>query len=217
MKIKMTFLALLFIISNLVVFAQSKKDTIELKVNQKVQNIDSLAQSKHQASVITYIKAHNTGSLEDFPKLHPMIVHFPIVLIILALISQLLSFFILKDELSWVTIVLIVGGFIGAIFASYIVHGGDLDVSKVNIIIKETFEKHEKYATLTVWISGLAMVAKLFSHFIFKKKLISEIIVACLLLGATYTIAVTGDMGARLVYIQTIGVQGNQIPEHDED
>jgi len=217
MKIKTIVLMLLFVFSNIIAKAQSNKDNNELNVNKKLQKVDSLATQHHQAKVVSYIEAHNTGSLEDFPKLHPMIVHFPIVLIILALISQLLSFFIFKNELSWATIILITGGFVGAIFASYIIHGGDPDLSLLHPIVKETFEKHEKYANLTVWLSGIAMLFKFISHFIFKKKLISEIIVACLLLGATYTIAVTGDMGARLVYIQTIGVQGNQIPEHDED
>jgi len=216
MKIKNIALVL-FMVSSLATIAHNKKEQKKLAISPAEQQTDSLKVNQQQAKVISYIEAHNTGSLEDFPKLHPMIVHFPIVLIILALISQLLSFFILKDELSWATIVLITGGFIGAFFASNVFHGGDLDVSVLHPIVKETFERHEKYADITVWLSGIAMLFKIISHFIFKKKLISEIIVAGLLLGATYTIAVTGDMGARLVYIQTIGVQGNQLPKHDDD
>jgi len=38
-----------------------------------------------------------------------------------------------------------------------------------------------------------------------------------LLVGSAYTITVTGDMGARLVHIDAIGVQGNKIPAHDDD
>lgn len=171
----------------------------------------------NDSASVAYQKAHNTGSLADFPRLHPLIVHFPIVFIILAFVIQVISFFVFKRELSWVSLFLIVFGFIGAYVSTNILHGGDPDPAALSAIAKETFEKHELYAHYTEWISGIAAIVKIISVIFLKRKLWIEIISIILLGAAVYTIAVTGDMGARLVHIDGIGVQGNKIPLHDMD
>jgi uncharacterized membrane protein len=171
----------------------------------------------NDSASMAYQQAHNTGTLSDFPRLHPLIVHFPIVFIILAFIVQIISFFVFKRELSWVSLFLIVLGFIGAYISTNLLHGGDPDLPALGEIARRTFEKHEQFAHYTEWFSGIASVAKIISHFVFKRKLWTGIIVAILMAGAVYAIAVTGDMGARLVHIDAIGVQGNRIPLHDTD
>ncbi len=170
-----------------------------------------------------YPAAHNTGSLSDFPKLHPLVVHFPIVFLILAFIIQVVSFFVFKPnkkqsgkELSWVVLFLVVLGFIGAYLASNSFHGGDPDLTKLDAITRATFETHEQYANYTVWVSGFAALAKIISHFFYKRKFVAEIITVILMAGSVYTIAVTGDMGARLVHIDALGVQGREIPAEDD-
>ncbi|MGH2645256.1 MAG: DUF2231 domain-containing protein, partial [Chitinophagaceae bacterium] len=171
----------------------------------------------NDSASIAYQEAHNTGTLADFPRLHPLIVHFPIVFILLAFIVQIISFFVFKKELSWVSLFLIVLGFIGAYIATNILHGGDPDLPTLSEIARKTFERHEQFAHYTEWISGIASVAKIISHFVFKRKLWTGIVVAVLMAGAVYAIIVTGDQGARLVHIDAIGVQGNRIPLHDTD
>lgn len=158
-----------------------------------------------------YQQAHNTGSLKDFAKLHPLIVHFPIVLIILAFVTQIVSFFVFKYELSWVAMVMIVLGFIGAVLAATEFHGGDPDLSQLSEIARATFEKHDHFATLTEWFSGIAALAKVISHFWLKRNWWSSLITVLLMLGAVICIHTTGDMGARLVHIDAIGVQGNRV------
>lgn len=164
-----------------------------------------------------YQEAHNTGTLADFPRLHPLVVHFPIVFIILALVVQIISFFVFKRELSWVALFLIVFGFIGAYVATHIFHGGDPDLSTLSDIARRTFEKHEQYAHYTEWMSGIAAGAKIISHFFLHRKLWTGIVVALCMLGAVYSIHTAGEMGARLVHIDAIGVQGHKIPIHDTD
>lgn len=164
----------------------------------------------------TYPAAHNSGTLADFPKLHPLVVHIPIMFLILAFLTQLVSFFVFKRELSWVTLFLVVIGFIGAYLSSGIFHGGDPHLSMLDAVTRATFEKHEQFANYTVWISGLASLAKIISHFFLKRKTIAELVVLLLLAGCSYTVAVTGDMGARLVHIDGIGIQGRYLPAHDD-
>lgn len=164
-----------------------------------------------------YQEAHHTGTLKDFPRLHPLVVHFPIVFLILAFLIQIVSFFVFSKELSWVTLFLIVFGFIGAYVATHIFHGGDPDLSSLTAIARENFERHEQFADYTVWVSGIAAAVKILSHFLFRRKLWTEIIAAVLMAVSVYTITITGDMGSRLVHIDAIGVQGNKIPLHDTD
>lgn len=164
----------------------------------------------------TYPAAHNTGSFSDFPKLHPLVVHIPIMFLILAALTQLASLFVFKRELSWVTLILVVIGFVGAYLSSGIFHGGDPDLSILDAITRATFEKHEQYANYTVWISGIGAAAKIISHFFIKRKLLPEIVVMLIMVASAYTVAVAGDMGARLVHIDGIGVQGRDLPAHDD-
>ena len=62
------------------------------------------------------------ATMSDFPNLHPLVVHFPIVLLLLAVFSQIVSFIIWKKQLNWVTFLLLVGGFLGTYVASILVH-----------------------------------------------------------------------------------------------
>ncbi len=171
----------------------------------------------NDSASVAFQEFHNTGTLQDFPRLHPLIVHFPIVFIILAFLVQIISFFVFRRALSWVTLFLIVLGFIGAYVATNILHGGDPNLPTLSPIARATFEKHELYAHLTEWFSGIAALVKILSHFAFKRKLWTEIIAIVLMAAAVYTITITGDMGARLVHIDAIGVQYNRIPLQDTD
>ncbi|MBS1520652.1 MAG: hypothetical protein JST50_06640 [Bacteroidetes bacterium] len=174
------------------------------------------ADSLSTALSSAYPIAHNTGSLADFPKLHPLVVHIPIMCLVLAFLSEVASFFVFKRELSWVTVVLVITGFTGAWLASGIFHGGDPNLSLLDPVSRATFEKHEQYAGYTVWLGGIAALGKIVSHFLLKRKLVYEIAVTLLLAACSYTVIVAGDMGARLVHIDGIGVQGRDIPAHDD-
>lgn len=164
----------------------------------------------------SYPAAHNTHTLSDFPKIHPMIVHIPIMCLMMALLMQLASFLVYREALSWVTVVLVVVGFAGAYLSGGIFHGGDPNLALLDPVTRATFERHEQFADYTVWISGIAAVLKLLSHFVFKRKAWTEVLVLLALAACSYTVSVTGDMGARLVHIDGIGVQGRGLPLHDD-
>lgn len=133
----------------------------------------------------------------------------------LAFLTQVFSFFLFRRELSWITLVFVLLGFLGAYLSSGIFHGGDPNLAQLDPVSRATFEMHKQYAAYTVWLSGIAALVKGVSHFLRKGHRLTEILVTLLLALVSYTVVVTGDMGARLVHIDGIGVQGRYIPAHD--
>ena len=61
---------------------------------------------------------HGPGLVSVFGRLHPSVVHFPIALILLALVVELLAFRWKKAELRWAGMFLLLCGAIGAALAA---------------------------------------------------------------------------------------------------
>ncbi len=148
------------------------------------------------------------ADFDDFPTLHPLIVHFPIVLLLLALFSQLAGFFVFKNELSWITLFLLAGGFVGAYTAGNFVHP---DTDGLSDYLEKILEQHETYADYTIWLSGIALLFKAASHFVFKRKLWAEMVVAVILIGSAYTVSTAGHYGAQLIHIEGVGAKGEYL------
>lgn len=149
-----------------------------------------------------------TADFEDFPNLHPLFVHFPVVLLPFAAFFQLLGLFIFKREISWVALILAIGGIIGGYVAASFVHPhvGDLPQHA-----QQVYDKHAMYATWTLWLGGIAVLLKLISHFALHRKLWSEGVVAAVLLASAYTVSMAGHHGSQLVFIEGVGPQGKYL------
>ncbi|MDC2863173.1 DUF2231 domain-containing protein [Bacillus sp. BP-3] len=136
--------------------------------------------------------------------IHPIMVHFPIVLIIMATCYDLFLI-IIKRELSpkqgfWLWI-------LAFIFAWIAVGTGTEDDVGGNTNI---FKYHENLADLTTVLTFLVVAFR--TLFLFKKKLFqkSTLIVYCLLsLICSSAILSVGYFGGKMVYDQGIGVKVN--------
>jgi len=148
----------------------------------------------------------------DFPSLHPLMVHFPVVLLLLALLAQFAAFFTWKKELSFITGILLLGGYIGAylVSTSFHPHTGELSDAAQQVL-----DLHDKYAGFTVWMSGIALLLKIASHFLLKRKFWAEIVVMVVLAGAAYSVSQAGHFGATLVHLHGIGPQGKYLETHE--
>ena len=146
--------------------------------------------------------------LKEFPNLHPLIVHFPIVLLLLALLAQITSLFFPKNiHLKWLTFFFLLTGCIGTFIAiQTAVHiSGDADDKALEI-----FETHQRFGNLTLWFSIAATIIRFATLKLVKKKLL-EIILTILLITISVFVTITGHHGAQLVHIYDVGPKGNSV------
>lgn len=172
-----------------------------------------------------------TAELADFPTLHPMIVHFAIVLIIVAAVIQLLNVFLLKKEIAWIVGGLIFIGFLAAWFASRNFHPHTHGISEH---AKLVLEQHDKWADWTINTAVAGLIAQII-YLIYisyrprslaapansdgarsKLKLGIAIATALVLGFSGYCVARAGHYGAQLVHLEGIGPQGKFLETEDD-
>jgi uncharacterized membrane protein len=190
---------IIFSLMCLLTFAHGDEDHSKKK-KQTIEHVEKESGShSHMGNTI-----NGDISLDDFPTLHPLVVHFPIVLILLAALSQLLSFFVFKEQLSWVTLSITILGVIGAFIAGEYVHPHTTELTKqANWVLEE----HEAYADYTLWVGFVALILKVASHFFLKRNIWIEAAVAICLIGAGYFVSKAGHYGAQLTHIEKVEIE----------
>lgn len=155
----------------------------------------------------------NAGShTAEFPTLHPLVVHFPIVLIILAAIIQLASLFVFRRELSWLVVFLAAFGAVGAYLSSNVFHPHTTGLSEN---AQRLLTEHELYADWTFWLAVAGLFAKGISNFFLDRKWWSEGVASVALILAAIAVALAGHHGAELVHKEGVGPQGKFLEMHD--
>lgn len=153
-------------------------------------------------------------SFQNFPNLHPMVVHFPIVLLLFAFITQLIGLFTLRNTFSRITLFLLFGGLVGAVLVSQVFRAHAAEVPEK---VHRIFETHEYYGKVTTWLAGIALVLKIVSHFLLKRKTWAEIIFFLAVAGSAITVSLAGHLGSQMVYIENVGPQGKHLEEHEHE
>lgn len=204
-KTLITFLVMLFSVFAGQTYAHDphhENDSVKMsETERKADSVMQLEMAEHQ----------QMEAVNAFPNYHPLIVHFPIVLLIIATLFQLLSFFIFKKELSWVTLILLALGVITAWLSSNTFHA---DTGVLTGKAKEIFETHEQMADFTWWFSLIALIGKIISHFFLNRKIWLEIIVSLFLIASAITVSIAGHHGAMLVHMEGIGPMGKYLESY---
>ena len=153
-----------------------------------------------------------TASLDEFPHLHPLIVHFPIVLLVMAVALQLANVIFQKVALDWVVTAFLFLGFVGAYLSTSLVHP---HTHGLEIKAALVLEEHDTWAYRTVYLTGAALIVQLVAQFKWKMRWM-KIVVFVVVLLAGVSVSITGHYGAQLVHIEGVGPQGKFLEDgHD--
>jgi len=137
--------------------------------------------------------------------LHAMFIHFPIALLIIGFLSEVISLFSKKEFFKKGGFYLLVLGTLGTI-ASYL-SGNAAGEGIEEGPLEKVMELHEQAATITLWLTIVTALAYA-AVFIFQYKKSWVKIVSIILFAAVIGgIARTGYLGGELVYKHGAGVQ----------
>lgn len=116
----------------------------------------------------------------------------------------------------WITLVVMGGGFAGALAAGTVFHAMPMGLPPTAAAV---FKAHEQYASYTLWLSGLTLLLGIGGTLFKLQRRAYELLVLGVALAATGAVTVAGHHGAQLVYIQGIGPQGHLVMkgEHHEE
>ena len=143
--------------------------------------------------------------------LHPLVVHFPIALLILAGVIEIVIVFAKMELLNRFGTLLVVLGVISGFVTLATGDGAEhFAESKWGDAVESQIEPHENFADISMIIYSVLTVIKiLFRHNIFKfsflqsKALrggIMSVLIVLLSLGGIASLAVTGHLGGKIVY-----------------
>ena len=214
MKTKQLFFTVLMLayFGNFSTALAAKAPTIS-STRTEIKNKKPLAAIGTNSSVPTS-QTDPEASLDEFPNFHPLVVHFPIVLLLLAVVLQLIQLFTMNRTMDWVILLTIGAGFIGAYVAGNFVHP---ETEGLTSAAKKVLEQHDKYAMWAMWSSAAGAVLKLVSLFWFKQRRWFEILVFVVLAFSGYSVGWAGHYGAQLVYIEGVGPQGQYLGNEAEE
>lgn len=130
--------------------------------------------------------------------LHPMLVHFPIALIAIGFLSELVYLFLKKEVfLTKMGYSLLI---IGTIAACATWLSGDLFTSEMAGAAGDVRETHELFATITIILLIVTSTLRSLSLFLKKENLFIKNFVFVLYALAAISVSITGFFGGTLVY-----------------
>ncbi len=136
---------------------------------------------------------------------HPMLVHFPVALIIIGFLFDVISLFFNKKEpcLSKAGFYLMILGTLAAV-AGYL--SGEFFTAEMSGAAGELKERHELFAKITMFVMIAASLIRI--YLVWKKKDQSQLkwLVFALFFIATATVGYTGFLGGSLVYDFMVGI-----------
>ena len=137
---------------------------------------------------------------------HPQIIHFPIAILTLAVITELISYFWQKEFFGKMTFSLIL---IGVITAFMAVQSGEAAVDSLNNIspIKPLLHQHEEAGEWVLKIFGFVLILKSILLYLKKEILPIKLCLTLLMLIGFLQIYQAGHFGGILVYEKGIGVK----------
>lgn len=141
------------------------------------------------------------------PNLHPLVIHFPIVLVITAVTVDLLN--VILERPTWIRPMStsLYAAAAAAAIAAFLTGQQAADVVFIPGMAHPLIEDHRTWALATTWYVGITALARTAATRIgFPRARAHRILLLATGLIAVALIQQTADRGARLVYEQGVGV-----------
>jgi uncharacterized membrane protein len=142
----------------------------------------------------------------DLTHLHPMIVHFPIALLMVGFLADAVGLFTKKDFFSKAGFYLLILGTLGVVAAYFTGNYAGEGVTEAGAL-KQALETHEEAATLTLWLMVGAALIRIAMVVLKKYTGIFRWIAFAVFFIGVLSIARTGYYGGELVYKHAAGVK----------
>ena len=146
--------------------------------------------------------------MPDLSHIHPMLVHFPIALLIVGFLSETVGLALKKEFFSTAGFYLLLLGAAGSVAAYFSGQNAGDGITEVGAL-KLALETHEGAAELTLWLVIIAALVRIAVVLFKKYSGIYRTIAYVFFLSAVLSVARTGFFGGELVYKHAAGVQLN--------
>ena len=154
--------------------------------------------------------------------LHPALVHFPIVLVLVGTVVALVAVFVRRSYLTWIAAGLLAFGAAGAVAAAWSGGGEKELVGELSATAEQLLDQHEEWGERTRTLAIVAAFLALGAAAVRRWPAISRTIAvatACAALAASYCVVNAGHYGGQLVYKHGAGINtaaeklaGNPVP-----
>jgi uncharacterized membrane protein len=141
-----------------------------------------------------------------FPTFHPLITHFPIVLIIAAIPFYAWGAARRRIVFRRSGMILAAFGFLGALLAGYVFHPHTEGLSPA---AQEALSNHNFYATMTLYLTAIAIGIGVLTCMQRFQGLSLQATASIFLLLSALAVSITGHYGATLVHIYGVGPKGD--------
>lgn len=135
---------------------------------------------------------------------HPLVVHFPIVLIMIGFLAQFFSL-IFKNQ-AWLSKAAMWLIFLGALAAIAGYFTGEYLTKDFTGEAGELKERHEIFAKASMWLMIAAGIIRLFMILVKKELPALNWLIFIIVLAAATTVGITGFLGGSLVYNFMVGI-----------
>ena len=143
--------------------------------------------------------------LDEFPTLHPMVVHLPVVLLPFAFLLLVIEFFSRSKSPQLPSIIATFGGTAGALMASYWLHPHVESISRDAL---EVLEAHDLFAYITTGLASGASMCLLLRYFRWnspdRRCWTGSALI--LLFFSSLSVAATGHLGATLSHVHQVEI-----------